>query len=49
MAGACGKYGEEKKYVQGFREKEKTEGKKPLGKTGRRWEDNNKENVKEID
>ena len=26
----------------------KNEGKKPLGKTGRRWEDNNKGNVKEI-
>jgi len=24
----------------------KNEGKKPLGKTGRRWEDNNKGNVK---
>jgi hypothetical protein len=26
----------------------KNEGKKPLGKPGRRWEDNNKGNVKEI-
>ena len=44
MAGACGTYGEEKKYVQDFGEK--NEGKKLLGKTGRRWEDNNKGKLK---
>jgi len=47
MAGACGMYGEENKYVNDFGEKE-TEGKKPLGKSGRRWEDNNKGNFKEV-
>jgi len=45
MAGACGMYGEDKYMVL---VKKKTEGKKPLGKTGRRWEDDNKGSFKEI-
>ena len=38
--GVCGKYGEEKKYVQELMEK--PDGNIPLGTPTGKWEDNNK-------
>ena len=38
MGGACSAYGVEEKFIQGF--VVKPEGKRPLGRTRRRWEDN---------
>jgi hypothetical protein len=37
VGGACGTHGREEKIVQGFGGK--PEGKRPLGRPGRRWED----------
>jgi len=42
MGGACGTYGEEKRYVQSFG------GKIPHGRPRRRWEDNIKMDFQEV-
>jgi len=38
MGGACSKYGGEERYIQGL--VMKPEGKRPLGRSRSRWDDN---------
>jgi hypothetical protein len=45
MGRACGKNGSEKKCIQGFGGK--SEGKNPLGRRRRRWEDNINTDIRE--
>ena len=46
MGGACGTYGGGEKRVRGFGGK--AEGKRPLGRPRRRWEDNIKMDLQEM-
>ena len=46
MGGACGAYGGGERRAQGFGGK--PEGKRPLGRPRRRWEDNIKRDLQEI-
>ena len=46
MGGACSTYGEEERHIQG--EVRKPEGKRPLGRPSRRWEDNIKMDLQEV-
>jgi hypothetical protein len=46
IGGACSAYGEVERRKQGFGEK--SEGKRPLGRLRRRWEDNNKMDLQEV-
>jgi hypothetical protein len=46
MGGACGTYGGERKYTQGFGSE--TEEKRPLGTPKRRWENNIQMDLKEM-
>ena len=46
MDGACGAYGAEERRKQGF--SGETEGKRPLGRPRRRWEDNIKMGHQEV-
>jgi hypothetical protein len=46
MSGACSAYGSEERRVQGLMRK--PEGKRPLGKPRRRWEDNIKMDLQEV-
>ena len=47
MGGACSAYGGEERCIQGFGG-EMWGGKRPLGRTRRRWEDNIKVDVQEV-
>jgi hypothetical protein len=47
VGGACGKHGRGEKRVQGFARR--PEGKGPLGRPRRRWEDGIKMDLREID
>ena len=47
MGGACGTYGGRERCAQGFGG-EKPEGKRPLGRPRRRWEDNIKMDLREV-
>ena len=46
MGGACGTYGGRERCAQGF--SGETEGKRPLGRPRRRWEDNIKMDLQEV-
>jgi hypothetical protein len=46
MDEACSRYGEKKRSKQGF--DEKAEGKRPLGRCTRRWENNIKMDLQEV-
>jgi len=46
MGGACSAYRRKKRRIQGFGEK--TEGKRPLGRSRRRWRDNIKMDFQEL-
>ena len=46
MGRACGTYGERERCAQGL--VGKPEGKRPLGRPGRRWEDNIKMDLQEV-
>ena len=46
MGGACSAYGGEERRIQGF--VGKPEGKKPLGRSRRRWEDDIKMDLREV-
>ena len=46
MGGACGAYGGGERCAQGS--SEKPEGKRPLGRPRRRWEDNIKMDLREV-
>ena len=46
MGGACSAYGGEERSVQGYGEE--PEGKRPLGRPRRRWEDNIKMDLQEV-
>ena len=46
MGGACSAYGGEERYIQGL--VGKPEGKRPLGRHRRRWEDNFKMYLQEV-
>ena len=46
MGGACSAYGGEERRIQGF--VGKPEGKRPLGRTRRRWESNIKMDLQEV-
>ena len=47
MGGACGAYGGAERCAQGFGRK--PEGKRPLGRPRRRWEDNIKMDLQEVE
>jgi len=47
MAGACSAYGGEERPIQGFGEE--TRGKEPIVRPGRRWEDNIKMDLQEVE
>jgi len=47
MDGACSTYGGEERRIQGFGWK--PEGKRPLGRPRRRWEDNIKIDLQEVE
>ena len=47
MGGACGTYGGRERCAQGFRGWG-PEGKRPLGRSRRRWEDNIKMDLEEV-
>jgi len=47
MGGACSAYGGEARHIQGF-DGGKTDGKRPLGKPRRRWEDNIKIDLQKV-
>ena len=47
MGGACGAYGGGERCAQGFGGK--PEGKRPLGRLRRRWEDNIKMDLQEVE
>jgi len=46
MSGACSAYGRKERRIQGFGGE--TEGKRPLGRSRRRWEDNIKLDLQEV-
>ena len=46
MGGTCSAYGEEERRIQGL--VGKPEGKRPLGRPRRRWEDNIKMDLQEV-
>jgi hypothetical protein len=46
MDKTCGTYGGEKRCIQGF--SEETSGKKPLGRPRRKWENNIKMDLREV-
>jgi hypothetical protein len=46
MGRACSTYGKENKCIQGL--VGKPEGKRPLGRPRRRWEDNIKKDIQEV-
>jgi len=46
MGGACSAYGGEERCIEGFGGE--TEGKRPLGRTRHRWEDNIKMDFQEV-
>ena len=46
MGGACSAYGGQERRIQGL--VGKPEGKRPLGRTRRRWEDNIKMDLQEV-
>ena len=48
MGGACGTYGGRERCAQGF-VGGKPEGKRPLGRPRRRWEDNIKIDLQEVE
>jgi len=47
MGAACSAYGREERRIQGFGGG-KPEGKNPLGRPKRRWEDDNKMDLQEV-
>jgi hypothetical protein len=47
MGGACGMYGRQERCIQGFGEE--TQGRRPLRRPRRRWEDNIKVDLKDVE